>query len=82
MARIEKSATHAEIDGRVTVEQGLSGSWYCFRLEDDPTRNHYEFNKKSGAIELLKDHPLHNKRWMEKGKFATREEAEALAATL
>ena len=69
--------------------------WFVFRLENDPTFQYYEENNevieaKDGrkfvvAVKppvLNVNHPMHNKRWVEHGQFATLEEADAFAATL
>lgn len=98
MERLDKSPTHTHIkhnDKQYIVEQGLSGAWYCFRLEDDPTYEHWVQDTETvettdgrkitiakGGLRLDMTHELHNKRWIEKGKFTTREEAEACCDAL
>jgi len=55
--------------------------WFVYRLEDDETHNEYTKDEDGNMIPHV-ENPMHHKRWIEHGQFATREEAETFAAGL
>ncbi len=82
MARVKYRDDFVEIDGHVRIEGTIFGprEYHVYVLEQDETWVQLKKNEDNVLVHDT-EHPMHNKRWHQKGVFAKWEDAEVLAAT-